>query len=281
MAARKISATPPAWEWLSTGEAMRHIGVSKTTLYKLVEDGTVPAYRMGRVLRFRSERGLDSSIAADEGADPPARPAAPLPHRRLLRPPPSKPARAVGRRLGLRRSDRGDERCLPGRLWRLAVPPRGSARVGVGDLSAGLGSRPWPLRGRCGACIAATGPIPSAPKAVHRSYGGREWASRDHSGLRGGPVLEGTWRRPCCSGSRRGPWVYPNRAASLSPGAGGGERGGVVVQGDGEGDDPGEGEDQPQPSLFFGGGCPHAGLAPGGGEDAGGADPGPAFEGAA
>lgn len=63
MAARKISATPPAWEWLSTGEAMRHIGVSKTTLYKLVEDGTVPAYRMGRVLRFKSTE-LDELVAA-------------------------------------------------------------------------------------------------------------------------------------------------------------------------------------------------------------------------
>lgn len=40
-------------EWLSTVDAAAHIGVEKKTLYKLVDDGVITAYRPSRSLRFR------------------------------------------------------------------------------------------------------------------------------------------------------------------------------------------------------------------------------------
>lgn len=41
------------WKWLSTDEATSYLGVSAATLYRLVDEGRLPAYRPSRSLRFR------------------------------------------------------------------------------------------------------------------------------------------------------------------------------------------------------------------------------------
>lgn len=43
-------------EWLSTGAAAKRLGVTVRTLYRFVDEGQVPAYKLGRVIRLqRSE----------------------------------------------------------------------------------------------------------------------------------------------------------------------------------------------------------------------------------
>jgi len=39
--------------WLTTGEAARRLRVTVRQLYGLIDDGRLPAYRMGRVIRLR------------------------------------------------------------------------------------------------------------------------------------------------------------------------------------------------------------------------------------
>ena len=39
--------------WLSSGEAANRIGVSLRTLYKFIDEGAVPAYKLGRVIRLK------------------------------------------------------------------------------------------------------------------------------------------------------------------------------------------------------------------------------------
>lgn len=41
-------------EWLSTGEAARILGITARTLYRFIDEGQVPAYRFGRVIRLKS-----------------------------------------------------------------------------------------------------------------------------------------------------------------------------------------------------------------------------------
>ncbi len=45
--------TPQEPEWLNTKLAAAMLGITARTLYKLVDQGSVPGYRMGRVIRFR------------------------------------------------------------------------------------------------------------------------------------------------------------------------------------------------------------------------------------
>lgn len=40
-------------EWMSTPEAARALGVTPRTLYKFIDDGGLPAYRFGRVIRLK------------------------------------------------------------------------------------------------------------------------------------------------------------------------------------------------------------------------------------
>ena len=42
-----------AVEWLSTGDAATRLGVTTPTLYRFINDGRLPAYRMGRVIRLK------------------------------------------------------------------------------------------------------------------------------------------------------------------------------------------------------------------------------------
>lgn len=39
--------------WLSSDETARVLGVTVRTVYRLVDAGRLPAYRFGRVIRFR------------------------------------------------------------------------------------------------------------------------------------------------------------------------------------------------------------------------------------
>lgn len=39
--------------WLSTEQARKILGVSARTLYRFVDEDLLPAYRMGRVIRFQ------------------------------------------------------------------------------------------------------------------------------------------------------------------------------------------------------------------------------------
>jgi excisionase family DNA binding protein len=51
-------------EWLSTQEAARRLGITTRTLYRFVDQGELPAYRMGRVIRLQAtdvDRFIDGS----------------------------------------------------------------------------------------------------------------------------------------------------------------------------------------------------------------------------
>jgi excisionase family DNA binding protein len=39
--------------WMSTQEASRRLGVTARTLYRFIDEGSLPAYKMGRVLRLK------------------------------------------------------------------------------------------------------------------------------------------------------------------------------------------------------------------------------------
>ena len=41
-------------EWLGTPEAAERLGITQRTLYRLIDEGQVPAYKMGRVLRVKA-----------------------------------------------------------------------------------------------------------------------------------------------------------------------------------------------------------------------------------
>lgn len=40
-------------EWLSTRKAAKLIGITDHTLYRYVDQGKLPAFRIGRVIRYR------------------------------------------------------------------------------------------------------------------------------------------------------------------------------------------------------------------------------------
>jgi excisionase family DNA binding protein len=48
--------------WLSTGDAAARLGVSLRTLYKFIDEGSVPAYKFGRVIRLQ-EHEVDAFIS--------------------------------------------------------------------------------------------------------------------------------------------------------------------------------------------------------------------------
>ena len=39
--------------WLSTAEAAAHLGITPRTLYRFIDEGQLPAYRFGRVIRLK------------------------------------------------------------------------------------------------------------------------------------------------------------------------------------------------------------------------------------
>jgi excisionase family DNA binding protein len=48
-------------KWLSTAEAARRLGITPRTLYRFIDEGQLPAYRFGRVIRLK-EHEVDTFI---------------------------------------------------------------------------------------------------------------------------------------------------------------------------------------------------------------------------
>jgi excisionase family DNA binding protein len=48
-------------DWLSTAEAARRLGIGARTLYRLIDEGQIPAYKFGRVIRLQA-REVDAFI---------------------------------------------------------------------------------------------------------------------------------------------------------------------------------------------------------------------------
>jgi excisionase family DNA binding protein len=47
--------------WLSTKDASGRLGITLRTLYKLIDEGQIPAYKFGRVIRLK-EQDVDGFI---------------------------------------------------------------------------------------------------------------------------------------------------------------------------------------------------------------------------
>ena len=47
--------------WLSTAEAARKLGITTRTLYRLIDEGQLPAYKFGRVIRLQ-EREVEAFV---------------------------------------------------------------------------------------------------------------------------------------------------------------------------------------------------------------------------
>ena len=47
--------------WLSTADAAKRVGITPRTLYRFIDNGEVPAYRFGRVIRLK-ESEVDAFI---------------------------------------------------------------------------------------------------------------------------------------------------------------------------------------------------------------------------
>lgn len=43
-----------AVRWLSTAEAASRLGITPRTLYRFIDEGQLPAYRFGRVIRLKT-----------------------------------------------------------------------------------------------------------------------------------------------------------------------------------------------------------------------------------
>lgn len=48
-----MSDVPPEPVWLGTQEAARRLGITARTLYRFIDEGAIPAYKLGRVLRLQ------------------------------------------------------------------------------------------------------------------------------------------------------------------------------------------------------------------------------------
>lgn len=51
--------------WMSTGEAARRLGVTVRTLYRLIDESQLPAYKFGRVIRLQQTQ-VDAFIEASK-----------------------------------------------------------------------------------------------------------------------------------------------------------------------------------------------------------------------
>lgn len=50
-------------QWLSTQDAAERLGITPRTLYRFIDQGDLPAYRFGRVIRLRAHE-VDAFIMA-------------------------------------------------------------------------------------------------------------------------------------------------------------------------------------------------------------------------
>lgn len=51
--ARVVRVSTSDIEWLNTNETARRLGITPRTLYRFIDDGKIPAYRFGRVIRLK------------------------------------------------------------------------------------------------------------------------------------------------------------------------------------------------------------------------------------
>ena len=47
--------SPDEITWLSTGDAAKRLGVTTRTLYRFLDEGDLPGYRFGRVIRLKAD----------------------------------------------------------------------------------------------------------------------------------------------------------------------------------------------------------------------------------
>lgn len=57
------AVTTEGIRWLSSAEAAKRLGVTPRTLYRFIDSGQLPAYRLGRVIRLQ-EADIDAFIEA-------------------------------------------------------------------------------------------------------------------------------------------------------------------------------------------------------------------------
>lgn len=53
-----VSDAAETIQWLNTEEAAQLLGVAQRTLYRFIDEGDLPAYRMGRVIRLKQSEVL-------------------------------------------------------------------------------------------------------------------------------------------------------------------------------------------------------------------------------
>lgn len=46
---------PASITWLSTAEAAKYLGITPRTLYRFIDEGSLPGYRFGRVIRLKQD----------------------------------------------------------------------------------------------------------------------------------------------------------------------------------------------------------------------------------
>ena len=57
-----LNMTQADGDWLSTKEAAAALGLTPRTLYRLIDEGQLPAYRFGRVIRLKQTE-IDEFVA--------------------------------------------------------------------------------------------------------------------------------------------------------------------------------------------------------------------------
>jgi excisionase family DNA binding protein len=57
------SQAPDEIRWLSTAEAASRLGITSRTLYRFIDEGQLPGYRFGRVIRLKASE-VDDFIEA-------------------------------------------------------------------------------------------------------------------------------------------------------------------------------------------------------------------------
>ena len=59
LALGSVAVTTADIQWLNTAESARRLGVTPRTLYRFIDDGQLPAYRFGRVIRLKESEVAD------------------------------------------------------------------------------------------------------------------------------------------------------------------------------------------------------------------------------
>jgi excisionase family DNA binding protein len=59
---RQLAETKPASEWMTLDEVCEYLNLSKSNLYKLSMNNSIPLYRIGRILKFKKSE-IDAWIS--------------------------------------------------------------------------------------------------------------------------------------------------------------------------------------------------------------------------